>query len=84
MKVSLPTPSNHRNALAPVISRKTLRDILTVVEDDVIGTVGTRQCRLFLTRRRADHRGTERLRPLAGDQADAAGRSMDQDGVAGL
>jgi hypothetical protein len=32
----------------------------------------------------ADHGGAEGLRPLADDQADAAGRGVDEDGVARL
>ena len=39
---------------------------------------------LLVGRDRADHGGAEMLRPLAQDQADAAGRRMHQDRVAGL
>jgi hypothetical protein len=42
------------------------------------------QFRLLVRTDRADHVHAQRARPLAGDQADAAGGRVEQDGVAGL
>ena len=43
-----------------------------------------RELRLLVAADGADHGGAEMLGPLAEDQADAAGRGVEQDGVAGL
>jgi hypothetical protein len=46
--------------------------------------MGARQRRLLLAADGADHGDAERAEPLAGDQPDAAGRSMQEHGVAEL
>src|SRR6202790_772050 len=54
-------------------------EILVVVEDDMIAAVGEREVALRLGADGTDDVGAERPRPLACEQADAAGRGMDQD-----
>jgi hypothetical protein len=67
-----------------VISFTAGHEILLLVEDDVVAAVGLRELGLVRAAGRADHRGAQVLRPLAGDQADAAGRGVEQDRVAGV
>ena len=58
--------------------------ILSRIHNGVIAAVGPSVCRFFVRSDRADHRGADRLEPLAGNQANAAGRGVEQHRVAGL
>ena len=53
-------------------------EILLVVEDDVIAAIGEREIGLCLGADGADDVRAQRLRPLAREQADAAGGGVDQ------
>ena len=59
-------------------------EILARVDDGVVAAMGLGELRLFVVADGADHGGAEMLGPLADDQADAARRGMDQDGLAGF
>src|SRR4051812_318476 len=59
-------------------------DDLLRVDDRVVAAVGPGQLRLLVRADRADHGRAQRLEPLAGDQADAAGRGVEEDRVARL
>jgi hypothetical protein len=75
---------HHAHAFAPGDLLDPLGEVLARVDDGVVAAVGLGQRRLLVGTDGADHRGAEGARPLADDQADAAGGGMDQDGVAGL
>src|SRR5271169_6892831 len=59
-----------------------LDKILARVDDRVVAAVRLCELRLLVAADRADHRGAQRLRPLAGNQADAAGRAVEQNRLA--
>ncbi len=73
---------DHRHALAAGDLAHAWRKI--VVAQHVVAAVGAGDFGLVVAADRADHGGAEMLGPLADDQADAAGRGVDHDGVAGL
>jgi hypothetical protein len=50
--------------------------------EGVSATVLARELRLLLVADRSDNGGAQRLGPLAGDEADAAGGSVEKDGIA--
>ena len=75
---------DHRHALPARDLAHALDEILLGVDDRMIAAVCARDLGLFLAADGADHGRAEMLRPLAHDQADTAGRGMDQDRVAGL
>src|SRR5262249_750750 len=56
-------------------------EIFIAVEDDLVGAVFLGEFGLVLRTDGADHVGAEIVRPLAGDEADAAGGGMDEHGV---
>ena len=58
-----------------------LSEILRAVVDGVRGPIDQRQRTLFLAARGGDHLQAHGTRPLAGNQAHPAGRSMEQDEV---
>ena len=57
-------------------------EILVAIENGVVRAVLLGELGLVLRADGADHVGAEMIGPLAGDQADAAGRRMDEDVVA--
>ena len=59
-------------------------EVLGAVVDREGGAVVARERAFLVAARRADQLQAERLRPLAGDQADAAGRGVPDDEVARL
>jgi hypothetical protein len=67
-----------------VISLDPLGEVLARVDDGVVAAVCLGQRRLLVGTDGADHGDAQCPRPLADDQADTAGRGMDQDGVARL
>src|SRR3989475_364142 len=62
-----------RQLLAAGDRARALGEVLLAVVDDVVGAVVPGELRLFLGAHGADDRDAERLQPLAGNQADAAG-----------
>ena len=78
------TVVHHRHAFAAGDVAHALGEVLGGVIDHVVAAVRPGQFRLGRRADGADHRCTERLGPLAGDQADPAGRRVDQHGIAGL
>ena len=75
---------NDRNFLAAGDLVDALHEILAGVDDGVGAAMGLRELRLLVAADGADHGGAEMFGPLAEDQADAAGRGMQQDGIAGF
>ena len=71
-------------ALAPGDLVDPLGEILVAIIDHVIAAVLHGEFALLARTDRADHRGAEMPGPLAGDQADTAGGSVEEDGVAFL
>src|SRR5439155_21026900 len=57
-------------------------EILARVDDRMMAAMGLGELGLGIGADRADDGGTEMLRPLAEDEADAAGGGVDQDGAA--
>src|SRR5262249_15034015 len=58
-----------------------LGEVLVAIEDDVIAAVLLGKVDLVGRPHGADHGGAKMLGPLAGDEADAAGGSVEQNGV---
>ena len=75
---------DHRHLLAAGDLVDAFDEILARVDDGVGAAMGLGELGLFVAADGADHGGAEMLGPLAEDQADAAGRGMQQDGVAGF
>ena len=75
---------HHRHLLAAGDLLDAFDEILLGVNDRVGAAMGLGEFRLLLAADGADHGGAEMLGPLAEDQADAAGRGMQQNGVAGF
>jgi hypothetical protein len=74
---------DHRDALAAGEFAHPGGHIFLGVEDDVLAAMGAGKLGLFFRPDSADDGGAQRIGPLAGDEADAAGRGMNEDGLAG-
>ena len=61
-----------------------LREILARIDNCVGAAMGLGELCLLIVADGADDGGAEMLRPLAQDKADAAGRGVQQDGIAGF
>ena len=70
--------------LAPGDLFNALHEILSRIDDRMSATVVLGEFCLLIAADRADHGGTEMLRPLAQDQADTARGGMQQDGISGF
>jgi hypothetical protein len=75
---------DHRDPLAAGDLAHALREVLGRVVDDMVAAVRPGQFALGRRPDGTDHRRPQRLRPLAGNEPDAAGRRMDQHGIPGL
>ncbi len=73
-----------RHALATGDLLHAREEIVLLVVDAVRRAVRLRELALLVRPRRANRRHAERLQPLAGDEPDASGRRMKDDGVARL
>ena len=74
----------HRNALAAGDLPHPFDEILARIDDGVVAAVGAGELRLLVGADGADDRRADGLRPLAGDEADAAGGGVEEDGLARL
>ena len=75
---------DHGALLAAGDLRDALHEVLAGVDDGVVATMGFREFCFLVAADGADHGGAEMLGPLAEDEADAAGRGVQQNGVAGF